>query len=137
MLSQTNGQKNELQIIQNDALRFANQVTKNDRISKVELHKKAKLLSLEQRRKTQLYTLMYKLSLRGMYRKIKNINTRKQQKYVFKTETKIGRKYEKSAYFIGTQMWDKLSKDVQLSMDVYEFKKNIAKMYKTFKEKKQ
>ena len=82
LLSQTNGQKNELQIIQNDALRFANQVTRNDRISKVELHKKVKLLSLEQRREKQLYTLMYKLSLRGMYRKITNRNTRNQQTYV-------------------------------------------------------
>ena len=54
---------------------------------------------------------------------------------MFKTETKIDRNYEKSACFIGTQMWDKLSKDVQLSMNVYEFKKNIAKMYTTSKER--
>ena len=43
LLSLTNGQKNDLQIIQNDALRYANQVTINDGISKVELHQKAKL----------------------------------------------------------------------------------------------
>ena len=69
-----------------------------------------------------------------MYRKITNRNTRNQQKYVFKTETKIGKKYEKSPCFIGAQMLDKLSKNVQFSVDIFELKKNIATMYKTYKE---
>ena len=57
---------------------------------KIELHKDANLLSLEQRSEKQLYNLRYKLSKKGMARKVSNRNTRNQ--YVFKTDVKIGKK---------------------------------------------
>ena len=61
--------KGDLQIIQNDALRFCSKNKRSDKISLNELHKKANLLSLEQRRCIQLLSLMYKLS--------KNVENRK------------------------------------------------------------
>ena len=48
------------------------------KVSRVELHKDAKLLSLEQR--IQLYTLMFKVSKRGISSKITNQTSRNQQK---------------------------------------------------------
>ena len=56
------GKKKEFQIMQNDALSFCNNSRRNDRISIVNLHSKAKLASLEQRRCLQLLSLMYKLT---------------------------------------------------------------------------
>ena len=60
--------------MQNDVLRFAKNVRIKDMISRIELHKEAKLLSLYQRREKQL--LMYKLSKKGILRKITNRATR-------------------------------------------------------------
>ena len=82
MLSLTQGQKSHLQTMQNDVLRFAKNVRSTDRISRIELHKDANLLSLEQRREKQLYNLMYKLSKKGIARKVTNRNTRNQHNII-------------------------------------------------------
>ena len=68
LISMTKAQKNELQTMQNDVLRFAKNVRLVDRISRKDLHKEANLLSLEQRREKQLYSLMYKLAEKGKVR---------------------------------------------------------------------
>ena len=51
--------KNDLQTLQNDALRTCFNVQRKDRLSVKNLHTQAKLLSLDQRRQIQLLTLMY------------------------------------------------------------------------------
>ena len=101
-------------------------------IPRIELHKEAKLLSLRQRREKQLLILLYKLSKKGILRKITNRATRQQEKYVFRTDTKIGKKYEESPYYQGTKLWDKLPKETQFSENVHEFKKRILPLYKTY-----
>ena len=100
----------------------------------MDLNKEAKLFSLEQRREKQLFILMYKLSKRGVARQITNRNTRIQQKYVFKTDVKIGKKYEKSPYHNRTQMWDKLTRERQFAENIIEFKKKISTLYKNYKD---
>ena len=117
--------------MQNDLLRFAKNARIKDMISRNELHKEAKLLSLEQRREKQLLILMYKLTQKGMCRKVTNRPTRQQEKCVFKTDTKIGKKYEKSPYYIGTKLWDKLPNETQFVDTVFEFKDRILPLYKT------
>ena len=100
-------------------------------------HCNAKLvikLSLEQRREKQLYSLMYKLSNKGKARKVNNRNTRNHQKYVVKTDTKVGTKYEKSPFYQGTQLWDKLPKETKFTDNIFKFKKEIAKRYRYYKE---
>ena len=39
--------------------------------------------------------------------------TRRQAKYVFKLETKMGGKYQKSPYVLGTRLWDSMDKESQ------------------------
>ena len=51
-----------------------------DRVSRIDLHKHAKLISLEQRREKQLYSLMHKLAKKEKARKIMNRNTSKAKK---------------------------------------------------------
>ena len=53
--------KKDLQILQNDALRFCYNIRLSDRISIVDLHTRAKLSSLEQRRIRQLLGLQFLL----------------------------------------------------------------------------
>ena len=131
LLALTKGQQSDLQTMQNDVLRFAKNVRIKDMISRIDLHKEAKILSLVQRREKQLLILMYKLSQKGILRKITERPTRQQEKYVFKTDTKIGKKYEKSPYYQGT-LWDKLPKETQFAENIFEFKKRILPLYKQY-----
>ena len=59
LLACNKSQKYDLQVIQNDVLRFCDNKKLEDKISIELLHKKAKLSSLEQRRYKQLLCLMY------------------------------------------------------------------------------
>ena len=121
LLSLTKGQQSDLQTMQNDVLMFAKNVRIKDMVSRIELHKEAKILSLCQRREKQLLTLMYKISQKGILRKITDRATRQQKKYVFITDTKIGKKYERSPYYQGTLLWDKLPKETQFAETIFEF----------------
>ena len=69
--------------MQNDVLRFVKNVRIKDMISRVQLHKEARLLSLEQRREKHLLILMYKLSQKGMLRKITHIELPDYSKSMF------------------------------------------------------
>ena len=59
-------------------------------------------------------------------------NTRSQTKYVFKTEIKIGKKYEKSPFYLGTRVWNLLDKETQESDSIYSFKGKIQGIYKKY-----
>ena len=85
--------------MQNDVLRCTKNVRIKDMVSRIERHRAAKILSLCQRREKQLLALMYKISQKGILRKKTDRATRQQEKYVFKTDTKIGKKYERSPYY--------------------------------------
>ena len=118
-----------------DALRFCYNVRLLDRVSIVDLHSCAKLASLEQRRIRQLLGLQFLLYKKDTDRHVARVNTRSQQKYVFKVDTKIGKKYERSPYYLGTRLWDKLERNIQYSENVHVFKKKIARLYKCYNEK--
>ena len=67
-----------------------------------------------------------------MLRKITDRATRQQEKYVFKTDTKIGKKYENSPSYQGTKLWDKLPKETQFAETIYEFKKRLLPLYNEY-----
>ena len=75
---------------------------------------------------------MYKLSQKGILRKVTNRVARQQEKYVSKTDTRIGKKYEKSPYHLETKLWDQVPRGTQFSENVFEFKKRILQLYKTY-----
>ena len=85
------GDKRDLQIMQNDALRYCYNVRLADRVTIDDLHARAKLSSLEQRRIRQLLGLQYLLYKKDTDRHVIRANIRSQQKYVFKVDTKIGK----------------------------------------------
>ena len=99
-------------------------------VSIVNLHERAKLSS-------QLFILYFLLYKKNRDRHVTRVYTRSQQKYVFKTDTKFGKKYEHSPYYIGTGLWNKLSKDIGIQdlPNVYVFKSKVAKLYKCYNEK--
>ena len=78
-----------------------------------DLHKKANLLSLEPRMRKQLLWLMFNMSLDPNNRKIGPRTLRSNNKYIFKTDNKVGTKYQRSPFYQGTILWNELPKDVQ------------------------
>ena len=120
------------QTIQNDALRFCSRNKRIDGISLTELHKNSNLSSLEQRRCIQLLTLMYKMSKEESNRKVYIRNTREQDKFEFKQDTKIGTKYQYSPFYKGCNLWQKLTREIQFSESITLFKQHVKTMYNTF-----
>ena len=125
--------KKELQIMQNDILRICNGSRLLDKVSIEKLHKKAKLLAMEQRRDKQLLLLMYIYSNDDNVQAINERNTCSANKFVFKTESKIGTKYENSPFYKGTKLWNVLTREVQYAENKWVFKTCINKMYKSYK----
>ena len=65
LIGLNNNYKSDLQIMQNDALRFCKGVHLLDKISIENIHNSVKLLSLEQRRQKQLLSIMFIQSIKG------------------------------------------------------------------------
>ena len=122
--------KGEFQVLQNDALRFCSNNRLNDRVSLDVLHNKANLVSLEQRRCVQLLSLMYKMSRKAENRVEGVRATRQHEKKGM--DRKIGTKYATSPFYKGCKLWDKLSKEIQLSDSTHLFKTSISTLFKPF-----
>ena len=126
LISCTKNKKHDFQVIQNDVLRFCNNNRREDRVLLNEMHKNANLVSFEQRRCVQILSLMYKLSKNENNRKIGSRNTRQQDKYIIKTDTKVGTKYANSPYHKGTNLWNILTRETQFSENIFIFKNKQA-----------
>ena len=135
LISCTKGKKHDLQVMQNDVLRFCENKRLEDRVSIELLHKNANLISLEQRRTKQLLILMYKKSKSLENRALANRPTRMHNKYVFKTENRVGTKYSNNPYYKGSKLWDKLTKDTQDLDSMTLFKKYLDITYRIFDDK--
>ena len=132
LISLSNSDKYDLQVMQNDALRFCKGIQLLDKVSIAKIHDSIHLLSLEQRGQKQLLNIMFIQARKGRSREIINVNTRRQQKYVFKLESKMGGKYQKSPYFLGTRLWDNIDKESQELPCKFAFKKKIDSLYKKY-----
>ena len=130
LLSLSKERKDDLQVVQNDILRICNNSRLADKVSVQKLHKKAHLLNLDQRWEKQLLSSMYIYSKCDNVRLVRERVTRANEKFVFKTETKIGTKYQNSPFYYGTTLWNNLSKEIQCSDNIFMFKKEITKQYK-------
>ena len=118
--------------MQNDALRFCKKLQMLDKISIPKIHDSVGLLSLEQRRQKQLLSKLFNQAKNGKSRSVTHVNTRGQTKYVFKSETQMGKKYRKSPFYLGTILWDSLDKSTQDLTCKYIFKKKIDTLYKKY-----
>ena len=119
--------------MKNDILRIRSCSCLADRVSITDLHKSCKIISLEQRMRMQLLWLMFILSRDETFFKKHNRVTRTAEKIVFKVPAKILPVYENSPYYIGTKVWNELSKNIQECPDVFVFKKEIRKMNRVLK----
>ena len=125
LTSCTMDDKSDLQKCQNNALRICTHRRLADHIRISDLHKKCKIVSLEQRRRMQLLSLMYKKSKDLTLRKVFPRNTRESVRLVFKTDQYEGALDKRSPYFIGSKLWDALPiSDIECP-DIFSFRKRL------------
>ena len=134
LIASNQSELEEFQILQNDILCICTRTKLSDRVSISELHTKCNIIGTKQRMQRQLLWLMYLLSKEMSYIHVPARQTRNANKIQFKVPTKILPIYENSPYYIGTKLWNGLSKEVQCKENVYAFKKEIRNMYSTYQK---
>ena len=134
LVSCNQGQKKDLQTLQNNALRLCLRYRLVDKVSERILHYESNLQSLEQRRKLQLLKLMYLQSKNLQNIKTAIRPTRAAEKIVFNIPAKCTTKYLASPYYIGTQLWNKLNGGIQRVCTIRMFEKHVNSMYKMYQD---
>ena len=133
LLSASSKQIKDLQTLQNNALRICLRYNLVDRVSEERLHNEAALQNLVQRRKKQLLKLMYYQSKSDKNVKKPDRRTRAADKVVFNVPAKCTTKFLNSVCYIGTQLWNNLSHDVQCSENIMKFDKSITPLYNVYR----
>ena len=90
------------------------------------------MISLEQRRRIQLLSLMYKKSTDITMHKTFPRNTRMSNRTVFKTDNKEGSLHKQSPYFVGAKLWDSPNLSIIVLPDMFSFKKRLNDMNKVY-----
>ena len=124
--------RNDLQKLQNHALRVCYNVRLRDRVSIVQMHNDAGLLSLEQRRQIQLLSLMFIFKQRHDVGRVHVRETRAAQIFAFTRERYNCVKYKNSPYYKGAVLWDSTPAIVRNSNNLVVFKKNVKALYTQF-----
>ena len=96
------------------------------------MHAEAKLLSLEQRRKFQLLSLMFRHKNTLNVRRVGVRNTRAAARFKFNVERNNNVKYKNSPYYTGSELWDKLLLATISCESMFEFKKCLKAEYKHY-----
>ena len=105
-----------------------------DKVSIAKLHAKCNIISLEQRMRKQLLWLMFILSRDKRLLKVPNRVSRTIDRITFKVPARITPTYERSPYYLVTLLWNELDKNIQEAPNVYAFKKEINRQYRTYKK---
>ena len=132
LISCNKSDRHDLQIMQNDALRTCFNVRRRDKLSIAKMHKKAKLLSLEQRRTIQLLHLMYLHKSNVNNLRILNRNTRAAQRDHFYVERYNNNKYKHSPFFKGAELWELLPMDIMECESIFRFKQKLKTTYTVY-----
>ena len=127
------GNRRDLQVLQNNALRICLRYRKLDHVTIDQLHAEANLQSLEQRRIFQLLNLMYDCSSDDAYLKTTRNRTRADVKIVFKIPTRCSNGFLNSPFYKGTHYWNALENGIQRAATAQIFKNHVKKLYSTYK----
>ena len=127
--------RGDLQTIQNHALRICYNVRLRDMVSIENMHTRANLLSLEQRRQKQLLHLMFIHKYRHNVARMFPRQTRAAGVYSFVRERYNCIKYRNSPYYKGSLLWDGLPINVRSCISLSDFKKCLNRIYKKYDSK--
>ena len=118
----TSQQKIKLQRIQNRALRT---VFLGKKLTVGEMHEKAKVQYLAQRRETHLLSLMFKRSFQTEYVEANNRKTRQSEGRILAVPHPNTNKYKKAPRYCGSKMWNELPFRVRDTNSIVVFKNRV------------
>ena len=125
--------RSDLQTMQNHALRVCYNVRLRDRVSIRNMHIRANLLSLEQRRQIQILSMMFIYKQRHVeVGRVYVRPTRAAERFAFVRERYNCVKYKNSPYYKGSLLWDALPPIVCNCQTLVEFKKHLRTIYKEY-----
>ena len=130
LLSCQKTDREDLQIIQNNVLRLCLNLRLNDRVSLVDIHHRANLIILEQRRCIQLLSLLF---IHGEFHP--NVFetparvTRAAAIRKYRTEIYNNSKYKNSPYYKAAKLWDTLPRHIKDSTTLCELKKQLKTLH--------
>ena len=107
-------------------------VKRRDKLSVAKMHKKARLLSLEQRCSLQLLHLMYIHKDNIANVRVMPRNTRAAQRDNFHLERYNNVKYKTSPFYKGVELWNLLPMDIAHSDSLFQFKHSLKLRYNIF-----
>ena len=96
------------------------------------MHHNSHLLSLDQRRKIQLLSLMFIHKKNHNVQRPVNRLTRGADRYKFYIERYNNVKYKNSPYYKGSELWDTLPLSTVQCDTLFEFKQHLKKRYPIF-----
>ena len=128
--------KNDLQILQNNALRICYNVRLRDKVLIERMHNQANLLSLDQRRQKQVLLLLFIYKNRHVNaRRVHARNTRAAEVYSFVRERYHNIKYKNSPYYKGSLLWDTLPIPTRLCLNITDFRNCLRRIYHRYNGK--
>ena len=119
----------KFQKLQNRALHMCFDIYDPRDISLVDLHKNAKLLTLQARRDIHLINLMFDLRDVEGYINVPVVETRQANKIIFKLDRADCDVYKRSPYNVGGGLWNDLPAEIQLLENKMTFKDKIRLIY--------
>ena len=96
------------------------------------MHKRANLLSLEQRRSLQLLSLMYLHKEDAQNLIVANRHTRAAARAQFHVQRYKTNKYTNRPFYKGSELWKLLPVDIATSDFIFQFKQAFKKRYNTY-----
>ena len=127
--------RQDLQRLQNNALRICFNIRLRDRVTIVQMHHRAKLLSLEQRRQKQLLNLLFIYKTRqDNIRRVHGRNTRAANVYSFTCERYNNVKYRNSPFYKGAILWDNLPVYIKQCTTILQFKNSLKTVYNQYND---
>ena len=125
--------REDLQVIQNNALRLCLGLRLNDRISLVEIHRRSNLVSLEQRRCIQLLSLLHVHgNMNPDVISVPPHNTRAANRKKYRTVKYEITKYRDSPYYKAVKLLDTLPRHIVDSGSLTELKRLLKNFFSPF-----
>ena len=132
LISCTKSDRYDLQVMENDALRTCFKVKRCDKLSVLNMHVKANLLSLEQRRTQQLLHLMYMHKRNPVNLIPAARNTRAADREEFHVERYSNCKYKNSPFYKGVELWKLLPLEIVSCDTLFQFKIVLKARYNRY-----
>ena len=98
-------------------------------ISIKDLHSRAKVCRLKERRDLNLLCILYEMKQLHLYERVGDCSTRQGDKYEFKMDIAVVGPYARSPYYLGSKLWNSLPIHIQNATTKAQFKHEVKMLW--------